>query len=69
MARREAGVLPECQSGPGRLQAGHEDGRQRHERAFQTQADSCYPRTGESYTLTRLFEAKAYLAFWMTHNI
>lgn len=59
MARREAGVLPECQSGSGRLQAGHEDGRQRHERAFQTQTDSRYSRTGESCTFTRLFEAKA----------
>lgn len=47
VAGRDAGVLSQCQSGVGRLQAGHEDGPQRHERALQTQTHSCHPRAGE----------------------
>ena len=47
VAGGDAGVLPQCQSGAGRLQVGHEDGPERHERAFQTQTHSCHPRTGE----------------------
>lgn len=47
VAGGDAGVLSQCQSGAGRLQVGHEDGPQRHERALQTQTHSCHPRTGE----------------------
>lgn len=47
VARWDAGVLSQCQSGAGRLQVGHEDRSQRLEGAFQTQTHSYYPRTGE----------------------
>lgn len=47
VAGRDAGVLPQRQSGAGGLQAGHEDGRGNAEGAVQAAAHPRHPRAGE----------------------
>lgn len=47
MARRDAGVLSECQSGFGGLQTGHEDRREHPEGTLQAEANPCHSWAGE----------------------
>lgn len=48
VAGGNAGVLSQCQSGAGGLQAGHEDGRRHPEGALQAAPHTGHPRAGEN---------------------
>lgn len=65
VAGRDAGVLPQRQSGAGGLQAGHEDGRGNAEGAVQAAAHPRHPRAGEQQRNPTARREELWVGGWM----